>query len=386
MILSQTIATEAEIRVLDVKCHVSVGKEQNNFQIGEVRVAGSTCAEISGSAESLQFESVMSCSATTIGEPVAAFVPVLRSGSFADIGCRDSMDDEHICIDDLSAHLGSNVFNLSVPCAFYGVFDGHGGPEAALYMKENATRLFFHDADFPEMPSIMNAVFLKELENSHRKAYLLADLAMADESIVNGSCGTTSLTALVIGQHLLVANTGDCRAVLSRKGVAVEMSFDHRSTFEPERKRVQDLGGYFEDGYLNGVLAITRALGDWEMKKFPPFGTSSPLIPEPDVQQIILGEEDEFLILGCDGIWDVMSSQYAVSLVRQGLRRHDDPRKCAMELVKEAMRLDSSDNLTAVVVCFSAVKPLTQPTQRRKSRFFVSDEARVRLQALLGGN
>ncbi|KAF3522615.1 hypothetical protein F2Q69_00046313 [Brassica cretica] len=372
------ILSQPEIRVLDVKCHISSAKEQNNFRVSE-----SVRAEVSDSAETPRFESGMSFATTSIEEPTIEFFPTIRSGSFTDIRGRETMEDEHICIDDLSAQFRS--VNFSLPSAFYGVFDGHGGPEASLYMKENLTRLFFQDSVFPEMPSVVDNFFLQELENSHRKAFALADLAMADESIVSGSCGTTALTALIVGRHLLVANAGDCRAVLCRRGVAVDMSFDHRSTYEPERRRIEDLGGYFEDGYLNGVLAVTRAIGDWELKS-PFTGSSSPLISDPDIQQIVLTEDDEFLILACDGIWDVLSSQNAVSNVRQGLRRHGDPRQSAMELGKEAARLNSSDNLTVVVICFSSVPSPPQQPQRRRLRFCVSDEARARLQAMLGGD
>ncbi|KAJ4917452.1 putative protein phosphatase 2C 13 [Raphanus sativus] len=373
------ILSQPEIRVLDVKCHIPSAKEQNNFRVSE-----SVRAEISDSAEPPRFESGMSFATTGIEEPTSEFFPTIRSGSFADIRGRETMEDEHICIDDLSAQFRS-VVNFSLPSAFYGVFDGHGGPEASLYMKENLTRLFFQDSVFPEMPSVVDNFFLQELEKSHRKAFALADLAMADESIVSGSCGTTALTALIVGRHLLVANAGDCRAVLCRRGMAVDMSFDHRSTYEPERRRIENLGGYFEDGYLNGVLAVTRAIGDWELKS-PFTGSSSPLISDPEIQQIVLTEDDEFLILACDGIWDVLSSQNAVSNVRQGLRRHGDPRISAMELGKEAARLNSSDNLTVVVICFSSVPSSPQQPQRRRFKFCVSDEARARLQAMLGGD
>ncbi|XP_039020705.1 probable protein phosphatase 2C 13 isoform X2 [Hibiscus syriacus] len=327
--------------------------------------------------------------AETIGDAVietsvVKFVPRIRSGSCVDIGPRRSMEDEHIRIDDLSSHLGS-IFNPLMPSAFYAVFDGHGGADAAAYIKSNATRLFFKDFDFPQVADI-DAVFLKALEDSHRKAFLLADLAMAAESSVSSSCGTTVLTALVLGRHLLVANAGDCRAVLCRKGAAVEMSQDHRPSYLPERKRVEELGGYIDDGYLNGYLSVTRALGDWDMKF--PLGSASPLIAEPDVRQIVLSEDDEFLIIGCDGIWDVMSSQFAVSLVRRALRRHDDPKECARELVNEATRLNSSDNLTAIIICFFTPACVEScPPQRRRFRSCnLSEEARNRLKSLLEGN
>ncbi|KAF2312701.1 hypothetical protein GH714_039689 [Hevea brasiliensis] len=306
--------------------------------------------------------------------------PSIRSGSYANIGTRHSMDDEHIRIDDLSAHLGSF---FKWPSAFYAVFDGHGGPDAAAYIKRNAMRLFFEDAELPQTSDI-DAVFLDALVDCHKKAFLLADIALADESSVSSSCGTTALTALVLGRHLLVANAGDCRAVLCRKGVAVDMSQDHRPSNLPERKRVEELGGYIEDEYLNGYLSVTRALGDWDLKL--PLGAASPLIAEPDVQELMLTEDDEFLIIGCDGIWDVLSSQDAVSFVRRGLRRHDDPVMWARELVMEASRLHSTDNLTVVIICFSSPIVVESCTPRRRFRCCsLSEESRNRLRSLLEG-
>ncbi|MED6208703.1 hypothetical protein PIB30_047812 [Stylosanthes scabra] len=334
-------------------------------------------------------ESALSCSELvkdTVSEtPATTFTPAVRSGSCADIGPRGSMDDEHIQIDDLAAHLGF-VSKYPMPSAFYAVFDGHGGPNAATFVKRNAIRLFFDDAKMLQSYDT-DVLFLKRLEDSHRKAFLGADLALAGEQSVSGTCGTTALTALILGRHLLVANAGDCRAVLCRRGVAVEMSHDHRPSYLPERRRVEELGGFIYDGYLNGDLSVTRALGDWKLKY--PVGTASPLIADPDIQVVTLTEEDEFLIIGCDGIWDVMSSQEAVSFVRRGLRRHDDPQQCAKELVKEALRLNTTDNLTVIVVCLSTVEKIVEsipPHRRRFRACSLSEEARSRLKSLLEGN
>ncbi|PSR92473.1 Protein like [Actinidia chinensis var. chinensis] len=322
---------------------------------------------------------------TTVIEPSATkFVPSIRSGSHTDKGYRESNEDEHIHVDDLSAHLGY-IFGCPLPSAFYAVFDGHGGSNAAAaFVKENAMRLFFEDANLPQASDI-DELFLEMLEGSHRKAFLLADQALAEECSVPVSCGTTALTALILGRHLIVANAGDCRAVLCRKGVAVQMSQDHRPSYSQERERVEMLGGYIEYGYLNGDLAVTRALGDWYMKF--PLGSASPLTAEPEVQQIMLTEDDEFLIVACDGIWDVMSNEDAVSLVRRGLRRHDDPHQCARELVNEALRLSTSDNLTAIVVCFTSPVCRESTPQRPRLRCCsLSEEARNRLRSLLKGN
>ncbi|KAJ6940761.1 protein phosphatase 2C 49 isoform X2 [Populus alba x Populus x berolinensis] len=297
--------------------------------------------------------------AETIESAILEFVPSIRSGSFADIGRGRYMEDEHIRIDDLSAELGS-VFKFPKPSAFYGVFDGHDGPEAAAYMRRNAMRIFFEDVNFPQTSEVDN-IFLKELENSLRKAFHQADLALENDCSVSTFSGTTALTAFVFGRLLMVANVGDCRAVLCRKGNAIDMSQDHRPTYPSERRRVEELGGYVgKDGLLNHDLSVSRALGDWYLKHS--WGFPSPLISEPEFQHLVLTEEDEFLIIGCDGIWDYISSQDAVSLVRRGLRRHDDPEKCAKDLVMKALDCKAIDNLTALIVCFSS---LLAPKQKQ---------------------
>ncbi|XP_058723591.1 probable protein phosphatase 2C 13 [Vicia villosa] len=395
MVLETEIIYQQSIPVLDVKYHLCVSQE-NAVKV-DVSPASNVVPvfnQLRVSTESISTETSLFGSTVSrsemktdsiIEEAVAKFIPVVRSGSCADIGPRGSMDDDHIQIDDLATHLGF-VLKSPTRSAFYAVFDGHGGPDAAVFVKNNAMKLFFEDATMLQSYGT-DALLMKRLEDTHRKAFLGADLAMADEQSISSSCGTTALTALILGKHLLVANAGDCRAVLCKRGVAVDMSHDHRPSYLPERKRVEELGGYIDDGYLNGYLSVTRALGDWDLKL--PLGSASPLTAEPDVQVVTLTEEDEFLIIGCDGIWDVMSSQEAVSLVRRGLRRHDDPQQCARELVKEALRLHTTDNLTVIVICLSPVESIVEscPPQRRRFRACsMSEEARNKLRSLLESN
>ncbi|KAI8019028.1 putative protein phosphatase 2C 13 [Camellia lanceoleosa] len=390
MVAGAEILCQQSISVLDVQYRCVPKPIENHFLDVSSTTPPPIFREVR-SSDSLSIsssESVVSCLSSfqtnVIETSTTKFAPSIRSGSHTDKGCRKSNEDEHICVDNLSAHL-DYLFGYPLPSAFYAVFDGHGGSNAAAaYVKENAMKLFFEDANLPPTSDIDDA-FLEKLKNSHHRAFLLADQALASECSVPDSCGTTALTALVLGKHLMVANAGDCRAVLCRKGVAVQMSQDHRPSYSPERQRVEELGGYFEDGYLNGDLAVTRALGDWYMKF--PIGSSSPLTAEPEVQQIMLTEDDEFLIVACDGIWDVMSNEDAVSLVRHALRRHNDPQQCARELVNEALRLNTADNLTAIIVCFTSVCHESTPQQRRRLRCCsLSEEARNRLRSLLEGN
>lgn len=157
-----------------------------------------------------------------------------------------------------------------------------------------------------------------------------------------------------------MANAGDCRAVLCRRGKAIEMSRDHKPMCTRERKRIEAYGGYVYDGYLNGQLNVARALGDWHMEGMKMMGSNSgpsPLSAEPELMTANLTEEDEFLIIGCDGIWDVFRSQNAVDFARRRLQEHNDPSRCSKDLVDEALKRKSGDNLTAIIVCFQQHPP-----------------------------
>lgn len=181
---------------------------------------------------------------------------------------------------------------------------------------------------------------------------------------------------IILGRSLLVANAGDCRAVLSRYGVAIEMSKDHRPCCDSERTRVESLGGFIDDGYLNGQLGVTRALGNWHIKGLKEeFGERvGPLSAEPELKLITLTKEDEFLIIGSDGIWDVFRSQNAVDFARRRLQEHNDAKLCCKEVVEEAIKRGATDNLTVVIVCFHSEPPSQVVVQRSRFRRSISAE------------
>ncbi|KAF4373970.1 hypothetical protein F8388_007876 [Cannabis sativa] len=254
----------------------------------------------------------------------STFVPIFRSGSCSEIGSKPYMEDEHICIDNLLEHLGATE-NFPSPGAFYGVcIDGHGGTDAASFIRENILRFIIEDIDFPFC-----------VEKAIKSAFLNADQLLL-------------MMALLIDPRIVELCWGN------EEG-RVELSNDHKPNSISERSRIEKLGGVVYDGYLNGQLSVARALGDWHMKGTK--GSSCPLSAEPELQETILSEEDEFLIIGCDGLWDVMSSQCAVTMARKELMLHNDPERCSRELVREALKRNSCDNLTVVIICFSPDPP-----------------------------
>jgi len=147
-------------------------------------------------------------------------------------------------------------------------------------------------------------------------------------------------STLGLRRVLYTANAGDARAVLSRAGKAVRLTYDHKGADKQEAKRIQDAGGFVLNNRVNGVLAVTRSLGDSSMKEF--------VVGSPYTTETPLTANDEFLILACDGLWDVASDQKAVELVRD-VHDCDEAAKILMEF---ALNEGTRDNVTVVVVRF----------------------------------
>ncbi|KAL7919924.1 PP2C domain-containing protein [Trichoderma austrokoningii] len=161
-----------------------------------------------------------------------------------------------------------------------------------------------------------------------------APQASSNESIA------TKLKGLSSRQRVLyTANVGDARIILCRNGKALRLSYDHKGSDENEGKRIANAGGLILNNRVNGVLAVTRALGDTYMKDLV---TGHPYTTETVIQHDL----DEFIIIACDGLWDVCSDQEAVDLVRE----IHDPGEGAKLLVDHALNRFSTDNLSCMIV------------------------------------
>ncbi|KAI1321265.1 protein serine/threonine phosphatase 2C [Xylariaceae sp. FL0255] len=148
---------------------------------------------------------------------------------------------------------------------------------------------------------------------------------------------------------LYTANVGDARIILCRAGKALRLSYDHKGSDENEGKRITNAGGLILNNRVNGVLAVTRALGDTYMKDLV---TGHPYTTETVIQH----EADEFIIIACDGLWDVCSDQEAVDLVRD----NPDPVAASKLLVDHALARFSTDNLSCMIIRFDKAALLSQ--------------------------
>ncbi|KAG8369291.1 hypothetical protein BUALT_Bualt15G0136100 [Buddleja alternifolia] len=344
--------------------HASNGKPPRHLSVVRHSISTTTLVSPSDLASDIGVKSP--------SDLISSYLPIFRSGSCAEKGPKQYMEDEHICIDNLPQHLG-DIGGFPSPGAFYGVFDGHGGTDAASFIRNKILNYIVEDSFFPAC-----------LEKAIKSAFLKADYAFANDSSLDISSGTTAITAFISGRKMVVANAGDCRAVLGKRGKAIEMSKDHKPNYTSERLRIEKLGGVIYDGYLNGQLSVSRALGDWHMKGSK--GSACPLSAEPELQEALLTEDDEFLIMGCDGLWDVMSSQFAVTMARKELMLHNDPERCSRELVREALKRNTCDNLTVIVICFSQDPPPRIEITPSRVRRSISAEGLNLLKGVLEGN
>ena len=216
-------------------------------------------------------------------------------------------------------------------CGFFGVFDGHGGRKAAdftaEYLSEFAARKLGAVGD-------VGGLF--------REAFLAADKEFCETAEREGlGDGTTAVVAYFNDGKMWVANVGDSRAVVSRGGVARAVTVDHKAESEAEKQRIEAKGGtVFHLGRwrVEGVLAVTRAIGDKDLKKC--------VTAHPDVYEFNLTEEDELVVLASDGLWDVMSNQEVVDIALS----HDDLGLACDALVEAAMAKGSNDNVSALIV------------------------------------
>lgn len=140
-------------------------------------------------------------------------------------------------------------------------------------------------------------------------------------TLTSHNVGCTAVTAYVRGKKLYVANAGDSRCIMSqRRGTLRELSEDHKPELPAERDRILAAGGYVTAGRVNGNLNLTRCIGDHNYKK-PDLPHAKQIIScVPDVCVVDLEEaEPDFVVLACDGIWDVMDNENVINYVRKRL-------------------------------------------------------------------
>lgn len=250
-------------------------------------------------------------------------------------------------MEDAHTHL------LAVPddneAAFFAVYDGHGGAKVSQYAGIHLHRTIATHSLYAE----------GKIEEAIKQGFLALDERMkADEEMREDMSGTTAVIVIIKDKKIYCGNVGDSRAVACVSGIAQPLSFDHKPANENEARRIVAAGGWVEFNRVNGNLALSRALGDFAFKKNEEKSPEEQIVTAyPDVTVRDLTYDHEFIVLACDGIWDVMSNQEVVDFCRDRLADGREPELICEELLSRCLAPDCQmgglgcDNMTVVLVC-----------------------------------
>lgn len=318
-----------------------------------------------------------------------------RSGYCTINGPRSQNDDRIVALPEFldDANLFSIASGSRTPVisqGYFAVYDGHCGYLASVYMQE-----YFHT----KLSS--HSCFWSDLQKAIFETVIQIDREFLDicrDKKIQG--GTTALGAFIRGSMLLVYNVGDCQAFLCSNGIARCMSEIQKPSRPDETERVIRANGWITEekelymGRLHrmdilnplgrrlaeninfvtihrvcGDLAVSRSIGDPDYKNIIPGQIVSNwfpwpddhnqvfnadlVIPDPEFRSVNLNAQDEFMVLASDGLWDVVSGEDVIPIVREKLRAGDSPEVVAEELCQLAIGLGSSDNISVVIVEFS---------------------------------
>ncbi|XP_078156210.1 putative protein phosphatase 2C 74 [Carex rostrata] len=245
---------------------------------------------------------------------------------FARKGGRHAMED---------SYGATNVTIGDSQLAFFGVYDGHGGRAAVDYVSDNLGKNIISKISQMEKRERED-----KLEMAIRAGYLTTDEEFISQAVSSGACAAT---ALVLDGELYVANAGDCRIVISQKGVATALTIDHCASREDERARIENSGGFISCSYgsvwrVQDSLAVSRAFGDILLKKW--------VISEPEIRKLQITSDCGFLVMASDGLWNTVSNQEAVDYVLQ----HDISLKSCEELAELSRSRGSRDDITVMLI------------------------------------
>jgi protein phosphatase 1L len=230
------------------------------------------------------------------------------------------------------------VVKMSPASTLYGVFDGHHGSSASQFCVDHLGH--FVTTNLAKVGSSIP----KSVSDGLIKAFrdMDVDYCSKEEHI----SGSTACVVLVDNNTITVANTGDSRAILVSEPEpndirAVALSIDHKPDRLDERERIAKAGGtvsHWGVWRVEGVLAMSRAIGDKSLKKY--------VIPDPDIMTREIKNGDKFVVVGTDGVWDVLQN-HQVAEVLAGI---SDPEEAAMRLMQEIVNRGIVDNTTVIVV------------------------------------
>jgi len=285
----------------------------------------------------------------------------LRYGLSSMQGWRIEMEDAH------SAVIG--IPDQKDTVSWFAVFDGHAGSRVSAHCSHHLLDCIRASDDFTCSLQQEHTLSQEEMMSGIKKGILKGFLELDEKlrkipEVASGEdkSGTTAVGALITDKYLIIANCGDSRGVACTHGKPVLATQDHKPSNEPERERIQNAGGSVMIQRVNGSLAVSRALGDFEYKNVDGKGPTEQLVsPEPEFYiKERQPDADQFLVLACDGVWDVMTNEDICNFISHRMKVHENLETICNEVIDTCLYKGSRDNMSIIIIAFPAA-PAVDP-------------------------
>lgn len=300
----------------------------------------------------------------------------LRYGLASMQGWRVEMEDAHTAVIGLPS---------LKDWSFFAVFDGHAGARASAVCSDQLMNHIITNGDFQKMDvksGTETQPSMEAIKSAIKNGFLNMDekLRLMPE-VVSGQdkSGSTAVGVIISPDHIFFANCGDSRAVLSSGGKCKFSTTDHKPVNPIEKERIEKAGGSVMIQRVNGSLAVSRALGDFEYKNVEGMGPCEQLVsPEPEIFVQDRSPEDEFLVLACDGIWDVMSNEELCDFVRNRLQITASMESICNQVIDTCLYKGSRDNMSIVIVTFKGAPQVSQEALKKEEELDARIEAKIK--------
>eukprot|EP00761_Pharyngomonas_kirbyi_P000637 gb/GECH01000637.1/.p1 GENE.gb/GECH01000637.1/~~gb/GECH01000637.1/.p1 ORF type:complete len:383 (+),score=84.52 gb/GECH01000637.1/:1-1149(+) len=280
-------------------------------------------------------------------------------------GYRSTMEDRHTTLLSTDEDLDDQGQQLH---SFFAIYDGHAGDEAAAYcekhMKKNILKQSSLASNCPKAIvdgfKTTDAQFRKKAEKEELYA------------------GSTAVVVLVDNGSVYVGHCGDSKCILAQRDKTLTLTMDHKPSNSKEQRRITKAGGFVLADRVLGQLAVSRAMGDYfpfkSVQGIPP--EEQMVVSVPDIRIHTRNDRDRFILIACDGLWDVMTPKEAVNTVRDLMRSCSNLAMVCQRLVEKAiLQLGSHDNVSVILVRF--LKENTTESKPSKESSSPSNTSRI---------
>lgn len=256
-------------------------------------------------------------------------------------GKRDQNEDAENIIVNLN-----NSDKTKAKINLYGVYDGHGGKFVSKYLSENLPQYFLN-------PQTVYPLSGKYIRNSFKEIQNTLETKYENKSTYAGSTCLVAVDYVFDKRRFIdVMNVGDSRCIISRNNKANIITTDHKPNWPDEKKRIVKMGGeIYYDGFdwRIGDLSVSRAFGDLDNKPY--------ISAVPEIFRYKINKDDQFMIIACDGLWDVFDNQEAINFIISNSYDLDRNRintktNVAKLLADMALKKGTTDNVTIIIVFF----------------------------------